>query len=231
MDYVHRLVVTALTLSSFLLHPVTTHAAGAGAVLADPGAMQGKHFHPKGKLPSKHTLEVLKQSASSLPFSDKRDFDEEKKGFLAAPDSWTIKGEKGNVVWDMERYKFFLSGKYFDSIHPSLKRQSTLNMNFGLYEVIPGFYQVRGFDLANITFVKGKKGWIVFDPLTAPETARAAKELVDKHLGERPIVAVVYSHSHVDHWGGVRGIVDEADVRAGKVKIIAPRAFMEFAVS
>ena len=231
MDYVHRLVVTALTFLILFLPPVAIHAAGAGAVLADPGAMQGKHFHPKGKLPSKHTLEVLKQSASSLPFSDKRDFDEEKKGFLAAPDSWTIKGEKGNVVWDMERYKFFLSGKYFDSIHPSLKRQSTLNMNFGLYEVIPGFYQVRGFDLANITFVKGKKGWIVFDPLTAPETARAAKELVDKHLGERPIVAVVYSHSHVDHWGGVRGIVDEADVRAGKVKIIAPRAFMEFAVS
>ncbi|MGB8332051.1 MAG: alkyl sulfatase dimerization domain-containing protein, partial [Polyangiales bacterium] len=119
----------------------------------------------------------------------------------------------------------------FESVHPSLERQSKLNMNYGLYEVIPGFYQVRGFDLANVTFVKGKTGWIVFDPLTAAETARAAKELVDEHLGERPVVAVVYSHSHGDHWGGVRGIVDEADVRAGKVQVIAPRGFMQFAVS
>jgi alkyl sulfatase BDS1-like metallo-beta-lactamase superfamily hydrolase len=100
-----------------------------------------------------------------------------------------------------------------------------------LYEVIPGIYQVRGFDLANITFVKGKTGWIVFDPLTAEETARAALELINKHLGERPVVAVVYSHSHGDHWGGVRGVVDEKDVISGKVKIIAPTGFMEHAIS
>ncbi|MEE9473525.1 MAG: alkyl sulfatase dimerization domain-containing protein, partial [Acidimicrobiia bacterium] len=115
--------------------------------------------------------------------------------------------------------------------HPSLQRQSTLNMNFGLYEVMPGVYQVRGFDLANISFVKGKTGWIVFDPLTSEETARAALELVNKHLGELPIKAVVYSHSHGDHWGGVRGVVDEADVRAGKVQIIAPRDFMRHTIS
>ncbi len=102
-------------------------------------------------------------------------------------------------------------------------------MNFGLYEVMPGVYQVRGFDLANISFVKGDTGWIVFDPLTSEETARAALELVDKHLGKRPIKAVVYSHSHGDHC--VRGIVDEADVRAGKVQIIAPRNFMAHAIS
>jgi len=190
-----------------------------------------QHFHPQGKQPSSHTLEVIKEHSAALPFSDKRDFDEAKKGFIAEPESWKILGPDGNVVWDLERYKFFLEGKDFPSIHPSLQRVSELNMSYGLYEVIPGFYQVRGFDLANITFVRGKTGWIVFDPLTAPETAAAAKKLVDKHLGEKPVVAVVYSHSHVDHWGGVRGIVDEADVRAGKVQIIAPRGFMQFAVS
>ena len=199
--------------------------------LPGQAADQTIHFHPKGKPPSAHTLEVIKQARTTLPFSDTRDFDEEKKGFIAAPDSWKIMGDAGNVVWDMERYKFFLEGKDFDSIHPSLQRQGTLNMNFGLYEVMPGVYQVRGFDLANISFIKGKTGWIVFDPLTSEETARAALELVDKHLGKRPIKAVVYSHSHGDHWGGVRGIVDEADVRAGKVQIIAPRDFMVHAIS
>jgi len=205
--------------------------AAAPAAEAPPMGEAVGHFHPKGKPPSEHTLKVLEQARTTLPFSDKRDFEEEKKGFIAAPESWKILGKNGNVVWDMERYKFLLEGKDFPSLHPSLQRQSTLNMNFGLYEVMPGVYQVRGFDLANISFVKGDTGWIVFDPLTAEETARAALELVDKHLGKLPVKAVVYSHSHGDHWGGVRGIVDEADVRAGKVEIIAPRDFMLHTIS
>jgi len=139
--------------------------------------------------------------------------------------------DAGHVAWDMEKFDFVLEQDEFDSVHPSLLRQSKLNMNYGLYEVIPGIYQVRGFDLANITFIKGDTGWIVFDPLTASETARAAKELVDEHLGELPVVAVIYSHNHGDHWAGVRGIVDEADVRSGKVQIIAPRNFMQHAIS
>jgi alkyl sulfatase BDS1-like metallo-beta-lactamase superfamily hydrolase len=189
------------------------------------------HFHPKGKAPSRHTIAVLEEARKTLPLSDRRDFEEQKKGFIVAPGFKKIMADAGNVAWDMERYDWLVEGENFESIHPSTERQSKLNMNYGLYEVIPGFYQVRGFDLANITFVKGKTGWIVFDPLTSAETARAAKDLVDEHLGERPVVAVVYSHSHGDHWGGVRGIVDEADVRAGRVKIIAPRGFMQFAVS
>ena len=192
---------------------------------------QSEHFHPKGKPPSEHTKNVLEQARSGLPFADKRDFEEQKKGFIAAPESKKIMAEAGHAAWDLERFQFLLDSDEFDSIHPSLLRQSLLNMNFGLYEVIPGIYQVRGFDLSNITFVKGNTGWIVFDPLISMETARAAKRLVDEHLGELAVVAVIYSHSHGDHWGGVRGIVEEADVRAGKVAIIAPRDFMEYAIA
>jgi len=190
-----------------------------------------EHFHPKGKLPSTYTQELQKQQRSTLPFADKKDFEEQKKGFIAAPDYKQIMAEKGHVAWDMGKYDFLLQGQDFDSIHPSLQRQAILNMNYGLYEVIPGIYQVRGYDLANITFIKGETGWIIFDPLTAAETARAALKFINEQLGERPVVAVVYSHSHADHFGGVRGVVDEADVRSGKVKVIAPVGFMDHAVA
>ena len=185
------------------------------------------HFHPKGKPPSKHTIAKLKAARATLPFADTRDFEEQKKGFIAAPKSKKIMAKAGNVAWDLGRFDFVLEKDDFDSIHPSALRQAKLNMNFGLYKVVDGIYQVRGFDLANITFVRGKTGWIVFDPLTAEETARAALELLNEHVGKLPIHAVIYSHNHADHWGGVRGVVEEADVRAGKVQILAPAGFME----
>ena len=190
-----------------------------------------QHFHPKGKMPSTYTVELQKKLRETLPFEDKQDFAEQKKGFIAAPDYKQIMAEAGHVAWDMGKYEFLLEGKDFDSIHPSLQRQAILNMNYGLYEVVPGIYQVRGYDLANISFIKSKTGWIIFDPLTAKETARAALEFINDKLGKRPVVAVVYSHSHADHFGGVRGVVEEADVRSGKVKIIAPVGFMDHAVS
>ncbi len=199
----------------------------AAAAELDPN----KHFDPLGKPPSDHTLKVIAEDAAGLPFDDVRDFAEAEKGFIAEPDTWIVKGAAGNVVWDLHRYDFFRSDTDFPSVHPSLQRISRLNMKVGLYEVKPGFYQVRGFDLANITFIESDNGWVVFDPLTAPESVVQAKKLVDTHLGERPVKGVIYSHSHVDHWGGVRGLVDEADVRAGKVAILAPRAFMGHAVS
>ena len=190
------------------------------------------HFHPKGKMPSKFTVELQNGLRKSLPFEDKRDFEEAKRGFIAAPSYRQIMAEKGHVAWDIGKYDFLLEeGKDFDSIHPSLQRVAILNMNYGLFEVVPGIYQIRGYDLANISFIKGKTGWIIFDPLTAKETAAAALKFINEQLGERPVVAVVYSHSHADHFGGVRGVVDEKDVQSGKVKIIAPIGFMDHAVS
>ncbi len=209
-----------------------TLAAGGGVIVVDPGAMQGKHFDPKGKSPSPQTVDLQNERRKTLPFEDQRDFEESRKGFIAAPDYKTIMADAGNVAWDIGSYDFLLQGKDFNSIHPSLQRQAILNMGYGLYEVVPGkIYQVRGFDLANISFIKGDTGWIVFDPLTAKETARAALKLINEKLGERPVVAVVYSHSHADHFGGVRGVADETDVKNGKVQIIAPFGFMDHAVA
>ena len=224
--------LTQIALATSFLIAGYAYAAGGGGVVADPGAMQGKHFDPKGKAPSSYTVELQNGLRKTLPFEDKRDFEESKKGFIAAPPYKSIMADAGNVAWDMGSYDFLLQGKDFDSVHPSLQRQAILNMGYGLYEVVPGkIYQVRGFDLANISFIKTNSGWIVFDPLTAKETARAALELVNEKLGKRPVVAVVYSHSHADHFGGVRGVVDEADVKSGKVKVIAPAGFMDHAVA
>jgi len=216
----------------FALSSLGAHAAGGGEAKSDAGAMEGKHFDPKGKPPSRFTAEKQRQLRKSLPFEDDRDFEEQKRGFIAAPDYKQIVAEAGHVAWDMGSYEWLLQGKTFDSIHPSLQRQAILNMNYGLYEVLPDkIYQVRGYDLANISFVKSDTGWIVFDPLTAKETAAAALKFINAQLGERPVVAVVYSHSHADHFGGVRGVVDEADVVSGKVKVIAPVGFMDHAVA
>jgi alkyl sulfatase BDS1-like metallo-beta-lactamase superfamily hydrolase len=190
------------------------------------------HFDKKGLDPSSFTIARWEELKNTMPFEDKRDFEEAKKGFIAEPSYRKIMAETGTVAWNIGNYDFLLEeGKDFKSIHPSLQRQAILNMHYGLFEVIPGIYQVRGYDLANISFVKSKTGWIVFDPLTSKETAKAALDFINEKLGARPVVAVVYSHSHGDHFGGVRGVADEADVKSGKVKIIAPIGFMRHAVS
>ena len=203
--------------------------------LAQPVGQQAQlapgHFHPKGKLPSAHTIEAQQQQLMILPFSDNRDFAEADRGFIGAPSYRKIMNDKGGVAWDIGRYDFLLQGKNFDSIHPSLQRQAILNMSYGLYEVVPGIYQVRGFDLANISFIKGTTGWIVIDPLTVKETARAALKFINDKLGERPVVAVIISHSHGDHFGGIRGVVSDDDLKEGRVEIIAPVGFMYESIS
>jgi len=221
-----------LLLATLLPAIALAQTPGAGLKAVEQRASATNHFDNLGKRPSKFTLELRSGQLASLPFADKRDFDEAKKGFIAEPQYTKIMADAGHVAWDMGSYGWLLSGKDFETIHPSLQRQAILNMAYGLYEVLPGkIYQVRGYDLANITFIKGDTGWIVFDPLTAKETARAALEFVNEKLGKRPVVGVVYSHSHGDHFGGVRGVVDEADVASDKVMIIAPENFMEAAIA
>ncbi len=212
---------------------IPTHAIAAEGAARPEGAEPLKgHFHPKGKAPSKFTIEILKEAKTKLPFGDKRDFEELKKGLIAPMTEMKIMADNGHVAWDMERFKFLDQEAEFDSIHPSLHRQSVLNNNYGLYEVIPGIYQVRGFDLSDISFIRGKTGWIVFDPLVSAEPVRAAWQLFQKHVGKGlPVSAVIYSHTHADHWGGVRGIVDEAKVRSGKIPVIAPIDFMNHTIS
>jgi len=218
------LTIIALT-ASF----IASAAGGGETIKVDPT----KHFDAKGKPPSKFVVELQNGLRKSLPFDDKRDFEEAKKGFIAAPDYKQIMADAGHVAWDMGSYEFLLEeGKNFDTINPSLQRQAILNMAYGLYEVLPDkIYQVRGYDLANISFIKGDTGWIIFDPLTSKETARAALQFINEQLGERPVKAVVYSHSHADHFGGARGVADQADVDSGKIQVIAPEGFLHHAVS
>jgi len=202
------------------------------AATQSPSQATAAHFHPEGKPPSRFTVELRNGVKKALPFEDERDFEENKRGLIAVPPFKQIMADSGSVAWDMDSYSWLLQDKDFESIHPSLQRQAILNMAYGLYEVLPGrIYQVRGFDLANITFIKGDTGWIVFDPATAAETARAALKFINEKVGERPVVAVVYSHSHVDHFGGVHGVASEADAASGKVKIIAPENFLHEAIS
>lgn len=216
---------SAFTLPASLLGQEASQAA-------QPAVPLKGHFHPKGKAPSKFTIEILKQAGSTLPFDDTRDFDEQKKGLIAPMKEMKIMADAGHVAWDMERFQFVHQQEAFDSIHPSLLRQARLNNNYGVYEVIPGIYQVRGFDLSNITFVRGKTGWIAFDPMISAETVRAAWNLFQEHVGEGlPVTAVIYSHTHGDHWGGVRGLIQEEDVRSGKVTVIAPDGFMDHTIS
>ncbi|WP_148697648.1 alkyl/aryl-sulfatase [Silvanigrella aquatica] len=190
------------------------------------------HFHPQGKLPSLFTLNYQKEQVKKLPFEDKRDFEEVKKGFIAAPPYKTIMSEKGTVAWDMSSYDFLLTDNDFNSIHPSLSRQAILNMGYGLFEVLPDkIYQIRGFDIANMTLIKSATGWILIDVLTSKETAKAALAFANQKLGKRAVIAVIYSHSHGDHFGGAHGVMNEVDAKNGKIKVIAPVGFMEAAVS
>ena len=166
---------------------------------------------------------------ASLPFSDTVDVANAERGLIAVLEPGVITAADGRVVWDADAYGF-IEGEAPTSVHPSLWRQSGLAAKQGLFEVVEGVYQVRGLDLSNMTIVEGDTGVIVIDPLISTETAAAALGLYRKHRGERAVVAVIYTHSHVDHFGGVLGVTSQADVDAGTVEVIAPEGFTTHAV-
>lgn len=165
---------------------------------------------------------------NGLAWDDDRDFADADRGFVARLEPGVVRAADGRVVWDAEAYGF-LDGECPPTAHPSLWRQCGLVARQGLYEVVPGIYQVRGLDLSNVTFVEGERGVVVIDPLISAEVAAAALALYRAHRGERPVTGVIYTHSHVDHFGGVRGVVDPAEVTAGRVPVIAPAGFLEHA--
>jgi alkyl sulfatase BDS1-like metallo-beta-lactamase superfamily hydrolase len=217
---------------------------------------------------SAHTRAAHIQAFEELPFEDREDFEDARRGLIESAPSLVLSDARGRTVWDMDSYAFIDEREWAatgleeaatrreeaatrregpeanaegesaedpshapDTVHPSLWRMAQLNGFHGLFEVVPGIYQVRGYDISNMTLVEGATGVIVIDPLVSTECAAAALALYRKHRGERKVSAVVYTHSHVDHFGGVKGVVSAEQVQAGEVPIWAPSGFLEHAVS
>ena len=181
------------------------------------------------------TAEANEGVYALLDFSDETEREFASRGLIAAPDTLEITDDTGKAVWSQKAYAF-LDGAEApadapDTANPSLWRNAQINHLYGLFEVVDGIYQVRGYDMTNITFVRGDTGWIVFDPLMSCECSRAAFQLVTDNLGERPVTGIVMSHPHVDHYGGIKGIVSEEEVAARAIPIIVPQGFAEHAVA
>jgi alkyl sulfatase BDS1-like metallo-beta-lactamase superfamily hydrolase len=181
---------------------------------------------PPTQITSSLNNEVLKE----LPFSDTQDFENANKGLIAQEPALIIKNQAQEIIWDQTSYEF-MNKAAPESVNPSLWRQGKLNNIHGLFKVTDGIYQVRGYDLANLTIIESENGWIVVDTLTSKETAAHAMAFARKHLGDRPVVAVIYTHSHIDHFGGVLGVISAAEAKKNNIKVIAPKGFMEAATS
>lgn len=209
-------------------------AGAAGSGSDGSPAPEGLTADPKPAADA--TLAANDAVYALLDFSDERERAFATRGLIAAPEALEITDDVGKVVWSQKAYAFLdgAEGQPVgapDTANPSLWRNAQLNHLFGLFEVVDGIYQVRGYDMTNITFVRGETGWIVFDPLMSCECSRAAFALVTEHLGERPVTGIVMSHPHVDHYGGIKGIVSEEDVAARSIPLIVPAGFAEHAVA
>lgn len=205
---------------------VTMLLAATAFVVTPATAQQGS-----SKGATANTERVNAAAHLVMTMNDKQDFEDATRGLMAQLKDPIVKAADGRVVLNTERYEF-VKGDPPATVNPSLWRQQKLNTAAGLFKVVDGVFQIRGYDMANMTLVEGASGWIVIDTLFTEEVARAGLKLAMETLNSsKPVVAVIYTHSHVDHFGGVRGVVDEADVRSGKVKVIAPEGFMDNAIA
>ncbi len=202
-------------------------AAGCGKNKIDPGPDADAQGHSS---PTEITARANVEFGKKLSLDDRQDFENARQGLIARDEDLRVKNSKGELIWNQPAYEF-MHGDAPASVNPSLWRQGRLNNIHGLFKVAEGVYQIRGYDLANMTIIRGETGWIIVDPLTAEETASAALDLATKHLGETPIKAIIFTHSHIDHFGGTRGIMEEEEAKAKNVRIIAPKDFMEEATS
>ncbi|MBF0397558.1 MAG: MBL fold metallo-hydrolase [Desulfobacterales bacterium] len=181
-------------------------------------------------MPTEITAKANAAVLKELPFDNQQDFEDARRGLIASDPDLRIKNSQGEFIWDQPAYEF-IKGDAPASVNPSLWRQAKLNNIHGLFKVTDSLYQLRGYDLANISIIVGKTGWIIVDPLTAKETAAIAIEFARKHLENKPVVAIIFTHSHIDHFGGVSGILSAEEAVKQKVRIIAPKGFMEEATS
>lgn len=177
-------------------------------------------------VPTAATVKANAEFGQDLDWTDMGDFEKAQKGFIGKDEALKVTSANGEVIWNMPAYDF-MQGNAPPSVNPSLWRQTRLNNIHGLFKVTDGVYQIRGYDLANMTLIEGKSGWIIVDLLTAEETAARAMELVEKHLGRKPIRAIIFTHSHIDHFGGARGITHAQQVTDENIRVIAPKGFME----
>lgn len=187
------------------------------------------HKTPKTAHPI--TVNANEAVARRLPFSDTRDFDDATKGFIGTIPDAVVLNQNGQQVWSMKKYDFLQTSRSPDTVNPSLWRMARLNAIHGLFKVTERVYQIRGFDIANMTVIEGDTSLIIIDPLFTVETARASLTLYYKHRPKKPVSTVIYTHSHSDHYGGVKGVINEADVQTKKVQVVAPSGFMESVVS
>jgi alkyl sulfatase BDS1-like metallo-beta-lactamase superfamily hydrolase len=201
----------------------------AATAFAGTPAMAQQGTESKGATANTERANAAVRQAMTM--NDKQDFEDATRGLMAQLKDPIVKAADGRVVWNTQRYEF-VKGDPPATVNPSLWREQKLNTAAGLFKVVDGVYQIRGYDMANMTLVEGASGWIVIDTLFTEDVARAGLKLAMETLkSSKPVVAVIYTHSHADHFGGVRGVVDEADVRSGKVKIIAPEGFMDNAIA
>lgn len=218
----------SIALAAVLLLSACGLTAYADSAAAEGDAVPGLNTDTKEA--TQYTVDANNQVYALLDFEDESELENAQRGLIAAPESLVIKDDTGKIVWSQDAYAC-LSEDAPGTANPSLWRNAQLNHIYGLFEVMDGIYQVRGYDMSNITFIKGDTGWIVYDPLMTVECAQAAYALVKEKLGDYPIKAVLYSHSHVDHFGGVAGIVSEEQVQNENILIVAPEGFEEHAVA